>query len=456
LLVGALSWNPERIRSLADRGHQLWGLWARSMGWDQGPYPALDDVVERITIDDAARTIRDQQIECVYALFQVYDASLWAPVADGVDVGVWTVLRALLDERARGHIDVPFVFHWGFDVHTLDGPVVRALDGHIFCNAELPTYWTTPVAEGGCGLDLWKGAAVRAVLDGDRPKLEFMNDDFTPPLSAQTGEVHTVCIGRPFNIDAQALADRRIHLHVYGNGFDDVTRTLAEGALRSGSVRDGERLRAFVHVHRSRQPAGAAWAEVQATKAQWVAEFSRYDAGWSYVGTPFPWSTLEDRAAIPNRLSTYLLAGLPVIADRRPGFYRYEEMRRLGVGIDLVDRDYDGLAARLAREVETRARRHRARASRRAYSFDASIHELIAVLEESRRRYLARPLTKRRRGLDDDGQPLIRLAGNPASGWRRWAPRRVARRLRAETVGRVDNQRVRRLARDLFAGTGRP
>ena len=42
LLVGALAWNPERIRSLHERGHELWGLWSRSMAWDQGPYPALD------------------------------------------------------------------------------------------------------------------------------------------------------------------------------------------------------------------------------------------------------------------------------------------------------------------------------------------------------------------------------------------------------------------------------
>jgi hypothetical protein len=426
------------------------------MGWDQGPYPALDDVVERITMDDAVRTIDEQQIDCVYALFQVYDTPLWAPVADGVDVGVWTLLRALLDERARGRIDVPMVFHWGFDVHTLDGPVVRALDGHIFCNEELRTYWTTPVAEGGCGLDLWDDDPVTAVLDGDRPKLEFMNDDFTSPLSVEDGQLHTVCIGRPFNIDARALADREIHLHVYGNGFDDVTRMLAEGALRSGTALDGGRIREFVHLHPSRQPTAVTWPEVQAVKARWVAEFSRYDAGWSYVGTPFPWSPLEDRAAIPNRLSTYLLAGLPVITDRRPGLYRYEELHRLGVGIDLVDDDYDALAARLTREVETREQRDRARAVRRGYSFDASIDELVATLEQSRRHYLARTRAERQRGPHDDGRPLIKLAAGPPRGWRRWTPRRIARRVRAETLGRVHEQRVRQVARELVAETEPP
>ena len=41
------------------------------MGWDQGPYAALDDCVQTIKLDDAARTIAEEQIECVYSLFQV-------------------------------------------------------------------------------------------------------------------------------------------------------------------------------------------------------------------------------------------------------------------------------------------------------------------------------------------------------------------------------------------------
>ena len=132
LLVGALSWNPERIRSLAERGHQLWGLWSRSMAWDQGPYPALDNCVQTITLEHAARTISEQRIDCVYGLFQVYDAPLWGPRSPGVEHDVWTLLRVLFAERARGTFDVPIVFHWGFDVHNLDGDAVRALDGQIF------------------------------------------------------------------------------------------------------------------------------------------------------------------------------------------------------------------------------------------------------------------------------------------------------------------------------------
>lgn len=116
LVVGALSWNPERLRSLADAGHRLWGLWSRSMAWDQGPYPVLDGIVRPVTLEDAPHVIRDERIDVIHCLFQVYHPSLWGPAAPGIERGVWTILRRLLDERRRGAFDVPIVFHWGFDV----------------------------------------------------------------------------------------------------------------------------------------------------------------------------------------------------------------------------------------------------------------------------------------------------------------------------------------------------
>ena len=449
LLVGALSWNPERIRSLAEQGHQLWGLWSRSMGWDQGPYAALDDCVQTITLDDAARTIAEQRIECVYSLFQVYDAPLWDAPSAGVEHDVWTLLRALLAERAHGTIDVPIVFHWGFDVHNLDGAVVRALDGQIFCNVEQWIHWTTSTSEGGRGLELFDSCDVVAFLDGDRPKLEFMNDDFSERLSAQTGEIHTVCVGRPFNIDSVALARRGIHLHVYGNGFDDVSRMIVRDVGRHGSRRDLRRVREFVHLHPSLQPIGRSWADVRAAKSQWVREFSQYDAGWSYIGAPYPWRALADRSAIPNRVSTYVLAGLPVISDRRPGCYRYDELTRLDINIDLVDSDYEALHARLAAEAARTDKRANALDSRFDYSFDASIEALLGILELTRKRYFDRPLVERRRAIGDDDDPLIRLSPFDTAPAQPSRARRLPARIRAETIDRHVERRTRRLSQDL-------
>lgn len=392
LLVGALSWNPERIRSLDERGHRLWGLWSRSMAWDQGPYPALQGCVTPVAPADAARTIREQAIDCVYSLFQVYHPRLWGPAAAGIEHDIWTLLRMLLAERQRGAFDAPIVRHWGFDVQNLARDVARALDGHVFCNREKAAYWTTPVRAGGCGIDAFEDCVVRAFLDGDRPKLEFMNDDFSEPLSARfdtmAGEIHTVCIGRPFGIDYIGAARRGIHVHHYGNSYDDVWRLIARDLPLSGARREAALLQRFVHVHPSLQTTGMDWDGVRRAKSSWVREFSRYDAGWSYIGSPLPWEPLDDRGAIPNRLSTYLLAGLPVISDVRPGYYRYDELTRLGVNIDFTD--LDGLREQLDREVRSREGRRNALRERAGYSFDASIDPLIATLERACADYATR------------------------------------------------------------------
>jgi hypothetical protein len=397
LLAGALSWNPERVRSLAERGHELWGLWSRSLAWDQGPYPVLEGCVRPISLADAARTIREERIDCVYSLFQVYDRRIWAPASPGVEHGVWTILRALLQERSRGAFDAPIVRHWGFDIHDVDLEVSRALDGHIVCNREKLRYWTAPVAEGGCGLDVLGDSEVVEFLDGDRPKLEFMNERFAERLSDTDGEPHTVCVGRPFGLDYVALARRGIHVHVYCNRFDDAYRMIAPDLPPRDARREAALLSRYLHVHTSLQTLGASWAEVRQTKSLWVEEFSRYDAGWSYIRSPLPWAPLDDRAAIPNRIGTYLLAGIPVIGARQPGSYRYEELRRLGVELELDDGDYDRLREQLETELRTRSKSEAARRARRGYSFEESIDELIGALERARSAYFAKPHAVRTR-----------------------------------------------------------
>ena len=463
LLVGALSWNPERIRSLHERGHELWGCWARSIAWDQGPYPMLDDCVRTITVEEAARTIADEQIDCVYGLFQVYERPLWGPAAPGIEHDVWTLLRVLLVERAKGTFDAPIVFHWGFDVHQVDADVVLALDGQIFCNQEQLTYWSTPVAAGGAGRDFFETCEVTGFLDSDRPKDEFMNDDFSERLSERTGEIHTVCVGRPFTVDYLALARNRIHLHVYGNGVDDSARIIARDIIAANAADHICRIRDFVHLHPSLQPTGKSWTEVREQKARWVREFSRYDAGWSYIGSPLAWAPLEDRSAIPNRLSTYLLAGLPVITDHRPGFYRRDEVTRLGVNIDLEGSDYELLRAKLDAEAAHPQLRTIAVAKRHGYSFDATIEPLLAILEQARERYFAKSTLERRRSsIDGEIAPTgVTSVSAAAQVSRRRGTfvadlhRRVGR-ARVALVRPVARARFRRIVRRLQTGLASP
>jgi hypothetical protein len=250
-------------------------------------------------------------------------------------------------------------------------------------------------------------------LDGDRPKLEFMNDRFAERLSDADGELHTVCVGRPVGIDCVALARRGIHLHVYCNSFDDAYRMIAPDLSPRDARREAALLGRYLHVHTSLQTLRSSWADVRRTKARWVDEFSRYDAGWSYIGSPLSWAPLDDRAAIPNRVGTYLLSGLPVITDRRPGSYRYEELRTRGVELELADGDYDGLRAELEEERRTRARSLAARSERKAYSFDASIDQLLGVLERAHETYFARPQAERARFSAPSSGRLVHFNTSP-------------------------------------------
>jgi hypothetical protein len=225
-------------------------------------------------------------------------------------------------------------------------------------------------------------------MDSDRPKGEFINDDFAQRLSALDREIHTVCIGRPFGINFLDAARHGIHVHIYGNNYDRVPII--------GTEDDAITLQRFVHVHPSLQTIGANWAEVKKTKSRWVNEFSRYDAGWSYIGDPLPWKALENRAAIPNRLSTYILAGIPIIVDKRPGFYRYLEPHRLGAAIDF-DGDYGVLRKHLESERTFRAGAAAARRERNGYSFDATIDSLVGVLDRTRTEYFVRAHAERSR-----------------------------------------------------------
>lgn len=412
LLVGALSWNPERIRALCERGHSLWGLWSRSMSWEQGPYLATNDCIRQVTLNDVVKVIREERIDCVYSLFQVYHHRLWAAASDGVENDVWTALRTLLSARRQGKLDLPIVRHWGFDIQNMDLDVARAFDGQIFCNRQKFDYWTLPRRQHGCGIDPLGSDCLIDFLDGDRQKLEFMNDDFPEPLSSVTGEIHTVCIGRPFGIDYLAAARRGIHVHVYGNRFDDIVQMMARDITLAGAIREAKLLRRFVHVHPSLQTQDKPWEEIHRAKSRWVREFARYDAGWSYIGTPAPWDPLEDRGAIPNRHSTYMLAGLPVITNARPGFYRYDEPARLGVHVEFGENDYDKLRDRLDREVRTGERRANAVRERAGYSFDATADALIGFLANAAERYFRRPLRERTHFVSDN-QRLIHFFTSP-------------------------------------------
>jgi hypothetical protein len=444
LIVGALAWNPERILALCDRGHELYGLWTRSMAWDQGPYAFARGRIRDVNPAEGVELVRQGGVDLVYSLFMAYPPGPRRRRRGEELPELWDTLRRLAGARESGRRRVPIVRHWGSDTATFDQAVVDALDGHVFCNRELHAFLAAPVRAGGLGMAIACPPERIAYLDSDRPSLAFMTDRFTPKLSRADGEIHTVCVGRPLGIDLRALARRGIHLDVYGNSVDSVALTIA-GSVRlrdlEETCRAAER---FARVHPSRQSIGADLEEIRALKGGWVEEFSRYDAGWSYVSSS-EGSVLAARAMIPNRFGTYLVAGLPVITERLPGYHRYEALRERGIAIEFGPGDYDELAARLRDHDALAAAGARAAGARLAYSFEATLDPLLGFFEriiELGRTHAAPAVTAR----------------GPARGWPSRAALALARaraRLRRRLSSRVARIKVGRLAAALRPHDGR-
>jgi hypothetical protein len=426
LLTGALSWNPERIISLAERGNRLFGLWSRTMPWEQGPYTFAKDFITDIDSDQSVDLLSSGGIDLVYSLFQVYDRGLWAPKAAPGLEDQWVQLRTLLNARSGGAFRVPIVRHWGFDIHNIDLSVVREFDAQIFCNRQKLQYWTARRNHGGCDLDLGFGNSGNETpfLDSDLPSRAFMNDRFSPKLSAATGEIHTVCIGRPLGIDFAQAARHKIHVHIYGNNHDDVATLIARHLSPIALAGFRSSIGHYVHIHPSIQPGNTTLEAIREAKDLWVQEFSRYDAGWSYVGRPLPWPKLEDRAAIPNRLGTYVLAGLPVISETLPGHNRYDGLAAHNLAIDFRPGDYAKLAADLRRTDKLMRMNEGAREYRNEFSFESTLGPLLESFERICNRFPARlPHSRashnKASGPLPPGQPL-QLLIRPFSfaGWR--------------------------------------
>lgn len=356
------------------------------MAWEQGPYKFGEDYITDVTIDDYAEKINKEKIDIIYSLFQVYNPGLWVDTKGRNIPDIWAALRRIFSDRSKGLFDIPIVRHWGFDVHYIDLELIPLFDGHIFCNKEKYLSWITPQGAKESGIDLPYDPNKFMFMDGDLPKQEFMNNSFSRKLSDIDGQIHTVCIGRPLGINYVEAANRGIHIHIYCNNYDDIVQMMAHQlSFRDLSAVIG----AYVHIHPSLQTAvNSTWDEIKALKNRWVSEFSQYDAGWSYVHIKRG-EFFEGKAAIPNRLSTYVLAGLPIISEQMPGYYRYDILREQGIHIDLVN--YDDLQERLKDKDFLSTKSECVKSCREKFSFDYHIDGLIDYFERIRSSYLSKP-----------------------------------------------------------------
>lgn len=286
LLVGELSYNPERLCALEKQGHTLYGLWIKRPGfWNaSGPLP-FGNITE-VSYDNWIEEVKAIKPDIIYALLN------WPAVE----------LAHSVLEAALG---IPFVWHFK------EGPffcrqlglwkqlinLFAKSDGQIYTNNETKAWFEQFLPDAN---------RKSIIIDGDLPSMTWFSNEKSALLSDIDGEVHTVVPGRPFGIspnDILGLAEQKIHLHFYGNvnhqAWEDWIKIVDSLAPR------------FLHIHPHCSP------------DKWVSELSQYDAGWLHFFrsenngefSKITWNDLN----YPSRMATLAAAGLPMLQRDNSG-----------------------------------------------------------------------------------------------------------------------------------------
>lgn len=349
LLVGELAYNPERVLALAERGHKLFGLWTDTPCWFNWIGPQPFGHVEDLPADDWQNAIARVRPDVIYALLN------WQTVPFA-----HRVLRA--------NPGVPFVWHFK------EGPFIciekgmwpqllelyLEADGRVYSSAEMRDWFALadPRLSGG---------APALILDGDLPKADVLRDTPSRRLSDSDGEIHTVVPGRPIGLHPETVAElaaNGVHLHFYGDFIHDMWRAwIARTKGLAGR---------FLHIHPT------------VHQEQWVAEFSRYDAGWLHFFQSRNEGDLRradwDDLNLPARMATLGVCGLPMLQRDNAGHIVATQSLARDRGLGFFFRDMADLAAQLRDHYAVAKVREQVWAQRRDFTFDAHADALVALL----------------------------------------------------------------------------
>ena len=194
LLVGELSYNPERIFAIEEEGHKLYGLWIDKPKFpfaNIGPFPFGN--IETIEHDNNwINRIHDIKPDIIYALGNL----------DSID---------LAHEVIKAGLRIPFVWHFKegplFCIKQGSWKKLYELyyysDGKIYINEIIKKWYEQflPISE------------KYLILDLDPPKKNYFYSDFSEKLSVNDNAVHTVNAGRLIGFDKndiKAIADNNI------------------------------------------------------------------------------------------------------------------------------------------------------------------------------------------------------------------------------------------------------
>jgi glycosyltransferase involved in cell wall biosynthesis len=355
LLVGELSYHPERIVALEERGHSLFGLWTEEPlgSTTVGPLPfgRVQDV-PRTGWKDAVRKVRP---DIIYALLN------WRAVG-------------IAHEVLRADTGIPFVWHfkespmrciergaWPQLAELCRGARVR-----IYSSA-LEREWFESALPDTAGRRT-------EVINGDLPSAVWFTDNCSTRLSETDGEIHTVAVGGPIGLNRRLLkrlAADRVHTHFYGLIRDRGPRGRWQHWIDE-AIREAP---GYVHVH------------PHVDQRAWVSEFSKYDAGWLHLcesanGGEIARATWDD-LNIPARLSTVVSAGVPVLHRHSAGARVEVQDLVRDTGIGVAFNDADDVCEILTSGRELGEARAAAWERRLEFSFDHHVDRLIDVFHDA-------------------------------------------------------------------------
>lgn len=350
LLVGELAYNPERILSLEERGHKLYGLWMREPYWYNfvGPLPFGN--VEDVPHENWKQRVEQIQPDVIYALLN------WQAVPFCRDVMIQFP-------------DIPFVWHFK------EGPFIclekgswkelidlyTDADGRMYSSPEMQDWFEQfiPVDNQKCSM----------VLDGDLPKQEWFSNERSAPINVSNQEIHTVVPGRPIGLHPHTvaeLAQHHIHLHFYGD--------FTHGQWKEWIVKTKSMAPEHLHIHPN------------CSQDKWVSEFSKYDAGWLHFFKSENNGELMranwDDLNYPARMATLACAGLPMLQRNNDGHIVATQsiVKKHDIGL------FFNSMSELATQLFDKDRMQQLRANvwnvRHLFSFDHYTDELIDFFRE--------------------------------------------------------------------------
>lgn len=346
LLVGELAYNAERVLALEERGHKLYGLWTPDGYWFNTVGPVPFGHVEDLPRDDWQAAIRRVRPDVIYALLN------WEAVP-------------FVHRVFRENPGVPFVWHFK------EGPFIclekgtwrelleltAGADGRIYSSPEMRDWFATLTPGINDGPTL--------VLDGDLPKRDWFDGDDRQPLRGeQDGEIHTVVPGRAIGLHPEFVAEmarQGVHLHFYGSVTHGQWGKWME---RVNSLAPG-------HLH----------SHPQVNAADWVREFSQYDAGWLHAFESENHGELSranwDDLNYPARIATLAVAGVPLIQCDNTGHVVAAQSLAREMNLGVFYRDVDDLVAQLKDQVHMRRLRENVWSCRHAFTFDHHADRLV-------------------------------------------------------------------------------